>query len=165
MPRIDIDRALIEALPCYHRITIPEDYRDIMGHMNVRWYLAIFDTAGWHFFAAQGMDDTYYAENQAGGFALKQFITYLNEVLVGDTVAVYGRLLGMTDKRIHKMYFMINETRANLACVLETLGSHADMSIRKTAPYPPYIADRLQALLDEHQALSWAAPVSGAITL
>ena len=31
-----IPLALMETLPLYHRETIPADYLDIMGHMNIR---------------------------------------------------------------------------------------------------------------------------------
>ena len=72
-------------LPTFHRETIPPAYLDIMGHMNVRHYIGIFDTAAWYFFAAVGMDESYYREYHAGGFALQQFIRYLAEVRVEET--------------------------------------------------------------------------------
>ena len=36
-------------LPLYHRETIPETYLDAMGHMDVRCYMALFDTSVWKF--------------------------------------------------------------------------------------------------------------------
>ncbi|MEO1646120.1 MAG: thioesterase family protein, partial [Chloroflexota bacterium] len=68
-----------QQLPCYHRQTIPKDYLDVMGHMNVRYYMALFDEGGWGFFRALGMDEAYYRDNNAGGFALRQYITYVAE--------------------------------------------------------------------------------------
>jgi acyl-CoA thioester hydrolase len=61
------------------------------------------------------------------------------------------------------MLFMVNESKGNLAATLETLGSHADIKARRTSPYPPHIAARMDAILAEHQALDWAAPVCGVI--
>jgi hypothetical protein len=34
--------ALLDTLPAYHRKTIPSDYLDMMGHMNIRWYFDLF---------------------------------------------------------------------------------------------------------------------------
>ena len=153
----------IKQLPFLHRITIPEAYRDEMGHMNVRHYLGIFDDADWHLFEQLGMTLDYYKENQAGGFALTQHLRYLAEVMIGETVAIYGRVLGCSAKRLHVMLFMVNETRDVLAATLEGLGSHADMTIRRTSPYPESIAAKINAMLAEHNALNWDAPTCGVI--
>lgn len=151
-------------LPLYHRAAIPPEYQDAMGHMNIRWYMALFDEAGWRFFESFGMDAVYYRDQHGGGFALKHFIQYLSEVHVGETVAIRGRLLGRSAKRVHFLLFMVNETRGLLAATLEGLGSHADMRVRRTAPYPDHIAARIDALLAEHAALDWDAPVCGVIS-
>ena len=91
----------LEELPRYHRKTIPTDYLDVMGHMNIKWYMALYDRAAWNFFFAHGLDETYYREQQAGVFAFKHFIQYYAEVRVGQTVAVRTRLLGRSEKRFH----------------------------------------------------------------
>jgi acyl-CoA thioester hydrolase len=153
----------LEALPLFYRTTIPESYLDAMGHMNVRWYMAVFDEAAWKFFASVGMDQTYYENHHGGGFALKQFVRYLAEVRAGETVAVRTRVLGRSAKRIHFMHFMISETAQRLAATLEVLGSHADLRAQRTSPYPPQIAARIDALLAEHRQLDWEAPVCGVI--
>ena len=153
----------IEKLPLYNRVTIPTDYLDLMGHLNIRWYVAIYDDAAWGLFADIGMNENYYHECKAGGFALQQFIRYLAEVRVGETVAIRARVLGRSEKRVHFMLFMVNETTQKLASTFEVLGSHADMSVRRTSPYPPNIAAKIDALLTEHNTLDWDAPVCGII--
>jgi acyl-CoA thioester hydrolase len=159
-----IATAQLEQLPLFHRETIPSDYLDIMGHMNVRWYAALFDVAAWKFFESFGMDENYYRTEHAGGFALKQFVQFLAEVKVGECVGIRGRLLGRSAKRIHFMLFMVNESTNVLAATLEVLGSHADMRIRRTSPYPLHLAAALDAMVAEHNALNWEAPVCGVIS-
>ncbi|MBL8161072.1 MAG: thioesterase family protein [Anaerolineae bacterium] len=158
-----VSTAELAQLPLLHRAVIPPDYLDAMEHMNVRWYMALFDEGAWRFFASFGMDAEYYRARQAGGFALKHFIQYFAEVRVGETVAIRGRVLGRTAKRVHFMLFMVNETTDKLAATLEALGSHADMRIRRTAPYPDNLAARLDALIAEQSVLTWDAPVCGII--
>mgnify|MGYP002713098405 CR=1 FL=1 len=155
----------IQQLPYLTRHTVTTDHLDAMGHMNVRWYLAFFDDAAWTLFESFGMTADYYRENQAGGFALQHIIRYLAEVRVGETVAIYGRVVTRTEKRVQFMYFMVNETTQTLAATLEGVGAHADMTVRRTAPYPPHIATILDDMIATHQQLDWEAPLSGAIQM
>jgi acyl-CoA thioester hydrolase len=160
-PGVSIEQ--LQALPLCLRATIPEEFRDPMGHMNVRYYMALFDDASWRFFARLGMTLDYIEQENAGGFALEHHLRYLAEVYVGETVAVYGRLLGLSAKRVHFMLFMVNETRRLLASTYEELSAHADMNIRKTSPFPARIALQIGALLEEHDKLEWEAPVCGVL--
>jgi len=153
----------LQALPLYHRESIGPDYLDVMGHMNVRWYVALFDEAAWGFFASFGMDQEYYVRAHSGSFGLKQFIRYLAEVRQGETVAIRTRILGRSASRVHFMHFMLNETRERLASTMEVLSAHADLKLRRTSPFPPKIAARIDAILAEHQRLDWDAPLCGVI--
>lgn len=145
----------------FYRETIPEEYLDLMGHMNIRWYMAIFDEATWKFFPSFGMDVAYYQRANAGGFALKHFIRYLAEVRAGETVSVHSRMIDRSEKRIHFMHFMVNQTREVLAATLEALGTHADMSIRRSAPFPPDLALKIDQKITQSNALDWAPPTCG----
>ena len=44
-PQISLEK-IVALEPACLRMTVPEAYRDENGHMNVRWYAAIFDEAG-----------------------------------------------------------------------------------------------------------------------
>jgi acyl-CoA thioester hydrolase len=150
-------------LPSYHRQTIPSSYMDKMGHMNVRYYNAVFDKATWRMFADYGLNDAYFSQTENGVFALKQFIQYLAEVQSGETVAVYTRMLGLTDKRIHLMHFMANQDTNGLAATIESLITHANLKVRKAAPLPSGIAAGLRSRLVKDQHLDWDSPVCGVI--
>jgi len=92
---------------------------------------------------------------------LKQFIQYLAEVRPGENVAVYTRILGPTDKRIHLMHFMANQDTNMFAAIIESLITHANLKFRKAAPLPSKIADRFRSRLNRDQKLDWESPVSG----
>ena len=161
-PTIPLDQII--TLPLLYRATIPPAYRDMMGHMNIRWYMLLYDEAGIPLFDMFGQTLDYYSRNNTGAFDLEHHIHYLAEVRISDTVAIYGRLLGRTDKRLHYMMFMVNETRDTLASTFECVNSHADLSVRRTSPYPPFIAMQIDAILAEHKRLKWDAPVSGSMS-
>lgn len=155
----------LKNLPLYYQETIPADYIDAMGHMNVRWYMALFDQATWYFFDAFGMTADYYTDSHAGAFALRQFIQYFSEIREGQTVAIRTRVLGRTDKRFHFMHFMINETTGQVASSFESMGTHADLKQRRSAPFPPFIAEAFDAMLERDRRLDWEAPVCGILNL
>ncbi len=153
----------LSTLPVYHRKTIPADYLDVMGHMNVRWYMTLFDEAAWQFFISFGMDRNYYEDTHNGAFALKHFIRYLAEVHAGETVAVRIRVLGRSAKRVHFMHFLINETTGKVAATMEALGSHADLAARRTSTFPDTVAAALDGLIAGQSNLGWDAPLCGVI--
>jgi acyl-CoA thioester hydrolase len=160
-----IPLTVLEALPGYLRQTIPPDYLDIMGHMNIRWYFDMFAKSGRKFFTSQGLGEDYFQGGNFGVFTLKQYIQYFAEVRVGQTVAIHTRLIGRSDKRFHFMHFMINETTTQLASTFEALITHADLKIRRAAPMPAHIAQKFDATLAKDEALDWEAPVCGAMNL
>ncbi len=45
MPRINIDLSDLRQLPVTSEATIPDEYLDSMGHMNVMWYTHLFSMA------------------------------------------------------------------------------------------------------------------------
>jgi acyl-CoA thioester hydrolase len=153
----------LQQLPLFHRASIPPEYLDIMEHMNVQWYMELYNQAAWRMFDSFGMNEDYYTSQQAGAFALKQFIQYLAEVHVGETVAIRSRFLGRSAKRIHVMHFMINETTGVLASTMEVLAAHADLRIRRTSPFPPHIASKIDTMIAEHEQLGWEPSLSGVI--
>ncbi|MCA9874435.1 MAG: thioesterase family protein [Anaerolineales bacterium] len=153
----------LEPLPIVYQGTVPAAYLDMMGHMNVRYYLALFDEAAWTFFERFGMDQAYYNSKQGGAFALQHFINYRAEVRHNDQLTIRGRMLGRSAKRVHFMLFMVNETQQKLAATIEDMGAHADLTLRRTSPFPPAIAAQIDALIAEHEQLHWQAPVCGVI--
>jgi acyl-CoA thioester hydrolase len=163
--RCMVPLALLETLPVCHRKTIPADYMDLMGHMNIRWYFDLFARSGRKFFKSHGLDQDYFQDGNFGVFALKHVIQYYAEVRVGQAVAIHARLIARSDKRFHFMLFMINETANQLASTFEALITHADLKIRRAAPMPAEIVQKFDATLAKNDTLGWDAPLSGAIRL
>jgi acyl-CoA thioesterase FadM len=154
----------IHQLERQYSVTVPPEWRDDNNHMNMRYYLATFDEAGYPLYAYMGITPEVMAEAQAGGFDLEHHIWYLNEVRIGDTIHVHTRVLRRTEKRMHYIMLMVNETRGVVAAVFECVNSHANLALRRTAPWPPAIAAKLDTLIAQHNALDWEAPISGVIS-
>jgi len=159
-PAIPLEKVLALEPACL-RLTVPEGYGDDNGHMNMRWYVAIFDDAGDRLHEGLGLTPAYHREQGTGTFDLEHHTHFLSEVVPGDRVAVYVRLLACSAKRLHYLMFMVNETRGRLAALFECVNAFADLRVRRTAAFPPEIAERIQRRTAAHAGLDWAAPVSG----
>ena len=46
-------------------------FLDAMGHMNVAWYVHLFDRGVWTFFERHGLDEHYRQQANRGMFALE----------------------------------------------------------------------------------------------
>jgi len=158
-PTITLDQ--LAPLPVVYRAVIPPEYEDRNGHMNVRWYMAIYDEAGDAMYPMLGLDEESLKPIDGGGFDLEHHLHYLSEVRIGETVAIRARLLGRNAKIMHYIFFMVNETRGVVSSTFECVHAYADLVARRTAPFPPHIAAKLDALIAEHDRLAWPAPTSG----
>ena len=163
LPAIALEQ--LEALPVFYRDVIPPDYEDRNGHMNVRWYLVLYDEAGDAMYPMLGLTDAYFAASGMGGFDLEHHLWYLSEVRVGDTVAIRLRMLERSPKLCHYMMFMVNETRGRLSSLFECVHAHADLKARRTAAFPAQAVAAIDALIAAQQALDWPAPISGSMAV
>jgi acyl-CoA thioester hydrolase len=145
------------------RLTVPDSWADSNGHMNMRWYVAVFDDAGDELHERVGLTPEFHRRNQTGTVDLEHHTHFLREVMPGDGIAVYSRLVGRSAKRLHYLMFLVNETKGNLAAIFECMNAFADLKIRRTAPFPPEILSRIDAWLERDTKLDWPPPVSGAM--
>ncbi len=151
----------LSSLPITYQNTIPEEYIDVMGHMNVMWYTHMFDEAVYEFWDFFGIGLEYHKNSNMGSFALEQHVRYLAEVRLGDSITIRSRALGYSDKTFHFIHFMIRDKDNILAATGEFVGVHIDMSARQSMPFPEESLQQLETLVSEHQKLDWEAPVCG----
>lgn len=144
-----------------YQTTIPETFIDIMGHMNVMYYIHIFDKATKQFFGSFGLTEDYVRATNMGSFALEQHIRYLNEVRLGQQITVYTRALGRSSKTIHFIHFMVRDEDGAVAATSELVGAHANLDQRRAAPFPPEFAAGIDRHLAVHSKLDWDPPVCG----
>lgn len=149
--------------PLTHR-TVPPEWEDINGHVNVRHYLDLYNEAGDPMLERLDVAEDYFRTDRRGFFDLEHHLWYLAEMHVGDRVSVHVRYLGRSAKRFHGLMFVVNRTRRSVACVMEFVASGADLATRRTAEFPPHVAGRLDAILAEHARLPWPAPTCGSIS-
>ena len=153
----------LRELPVQLNMAIPPEWEDRNGHVNVQFYLALYELGGWVVLEEIGVDEDWFSRHQVSQFDLEHHLNYRAELKVGDQVSTYSRVLGRTEKRFHGMYFLVNETSGRLAATLEYITASVDMNTRRTTPFREELASGLDQLIDKHRALGWTAPVCGTL--
>jgi acyl-CoA thioesterase FadM len=149
--------------PVCLRRTIPEAYLDLNKHMNMRWYVALFDDAGDTLHDHLGLTREFRRASGTGTMDLEHHTWFINEVMAGSQICIYARMVTRSVKMIHYLMFMVNESRGNVAAHFECVNALVDLQARKTTAYPAEIFERIDSMLTEQNQLPWAPPISGAM--
>ena len=131
---------------------VPE-WIDYNGHMNVSYYVLVFDRATDEFFDFMGMTAEYRAASNTSAFTAEMHVNYIREVKEGDEVYVTTQLLGYDAKRFHYFHQMYHAEQGYLAATSELLCLFVDMNQRRVAQMPDLILDRLAEIKHSHAAL------------
>jgi acyl-CoA thioester hydrolase len=153
----------VEALPRLRELTVPEEYEDSHGHMQVTHHLGIHDDSRLQFMRLLGIDETYFSERRMGIPVVESHLRFLAEVHVGDRVAVHVRFLARSAKAMHTVWFLVNLSRQQLANTVELVQIHVDLDQRRPTRFPEDVARALDQRIAEHTALGWPAPLSGSM--
>ncbi len=121
---------------------------DHMEHMNVMWYVGKFDEATWAFFGDHGVTASWLRAEGRGMVALEQHLTYQREVLAGDTLEIYTRVLKIGEKTVSFIHEMIDCKTGQTASTSEFVGVHLDTTTRKSAALPKEVREKLQAAIE-----------------
>jgi acyl-CoA thioester hydrolase len=146
-------------------MAIPSEWEDRNGHVNVQFYVALYELGGWVILEEEGIGEDWFQQRNISVFDLEHHLQYRSEVLAGDEVIAYNRMLSRSEKAFHGMYFIVNQTRGRLAATLEYVSACVDMRTRRIAPFPEELARVLDILLEKHRQLSWDAPDCGLMEL
>ena len=132
---------------------LPE-WIDYNGHLNVAYYLRLFDL---------GFDGTYErfgflpdvtTERNASGFAAELHMTFQRELMVDDEVRVTSQLLDFSNKRINMFQMLYHAKSGELSATCEWMTLYIDISKRRVAEMPDLLQQRLARILAVHSTLA-----------
>src|SRR6202171_2683135 len=133
---------------------IEPQWIDYNGHLNMAYYNVMFDRAIDELWFKLGIGPGYMKERNGSTFTAECHVRYLREIHLGDPVQVSILLVGGDEKRLHTFEELRHATEGWLSATSENMTIHIDMTARKTAPFPPDIRARVQALADAHSAIA-----------
>ncbi len=148
-----------------YRAVVRRDWIDHNHHMNMGYYLVVFDLATDEFLRWIGLDETHRRRHGVSTFCLEAHITYHREVREGDALRFTTQLLAYDAKRIHFVHAMYHATEGYLASVNELMSLHVSKATRRATRMAPELLERLARIRDAHAALPRPAQVGRVIGL
>jgi len=140
--------------PVIHTTTIKPEWLDYNDHLNVTYYLLIFDQAGEVLVASLGLGEGVTHATGISWVVLENHITYDNEVKLGDTVDVSMQLLDHDQKRLHLYFEMhVKGDQGYLASTLEQMLLCVDLKKRRSTRFPDNVQAEIQSLSRSHTNL------------
>lgn len=126
----------------YTDIVRPE-WIDSNGHMNLAYYVVVFDLATDRLYDALGIGNAYREASGNSCFTAETHTLYEREVVLGERLRIGTTLLGVDAKRLHYFHEMFHADNGNRVAAQELLALHIDMGVRRVAPFP---SDRLAGI-------------------
>ncbi|QEN89332.1 4-hydroxybenzoyl-CoA thioesterase [Labrys sp. KNU-23] len=141
-----------------HRTPVVEAWTDYNDHMTESAFLLVFGDSSDAFFRLIGVDEAYRAAGSSI-YTMETRIRNLREAHIGDPLALTLQLIDHDAKRLHIFHAMTNEASGEVLATAEQILVHVDMQAGRSSPFPPEIAERIEAIAKAHAGLPVAATV------
>jgi len=149
------DNALLRPAPFLSSVMqVEPQWIDYNGHLNMAYYNVMFDRAIDELWLTLGIGPAYMKERHGSTFTAECHVRYLREIHLGDPVQVSILLIAADEKRLHTFEELRHASQGWLSATSENMTIHIDMNTRKTAPFPPDIRARIDAVATAHRTLA-----------
>ena len=122
-----------------------KEWTDYNGHLNVAYYVKIFDLAADVMLDNFKMGGHSAKQDKKTTFVAEMYTAYKQEVRLGEEVETHLTYVDHDKKRIHYRLSMLHKEKKYLAATNEVLSLYVDLSQRKVVEFDQ---DRLN-LMDE----------------
>ncbi|PCI33475.1 MAG: hypothetical protein COB54_04015 [Alphaproteobacteria bacterium] len=137
--------------PIFLEETIKEDWIDFNGHMNMAYYVLLFDQALTNFLDSLGLGRNYVRASGKSLFALENHVTYQHELKQGEPVCVHFQLLDMDSKFIHYFMRLFHKDAPTTAATMEQISLHVNMENRMPTRFLEKNMTALLKIRDDHE--------------
>jgi acyl-CoA thioester hydrolase len=132
---------------------VEPEWIDYNGHLNMAYYNVLFDRAVDEAYELMGCGIAYLKDTRHSTFTAEAHIRYLRELHAGVPVRVTLQLIDFDAKRMHYFEELFHAEEGWLSATSENLVVHVDMTAKKVAPFPDFIAARLAKMKSAHAHL------------
>lgn len=136
-----------------YELTVLPEWIDYNGHMNVAYYVRVFDYATDAVYGKWGCGEKYPEESGCSVFTLGMDVDYLAEAFAGDELIITTQLLDWDYKRVHYYHSMMHAKTGVLAAVNECLAMNIQLGNRRSTPFPDSVQARLTTVFETHSLL------------
>jgi len=122
-----------------------KEYTDYNNHLNVAYYVRIFDIAADVMLDNFNMGGVSAKKDNKTTFVAEMYTIYNQEVRLGEEVETHVTYVDHDKKRIHYKLSMFHKNKKYLAATNEVISLYVDLSKRKVVEFDH---DRLKAMDD-----------------
>ena len=130
---------------------VKEEWCDYNGHLNLAYYIVIFDLATDVFYDAIGFGESYKNITNNSWFTAESHVCYLSEMFANTEVNCTTQIIGFDSKRMHYFHRMYKEIDNQLVATSELMALHVNLNQRKVTEAPSEKFETLSRLFNEHQ--------------
>lgn len=137
----------------HYRDTVRAEWTDHNQHLNVGYYVLVFDFATDDFLDYVGLTNAHREAQQVSTFCLESHVTYQREVREGAPLRFTTQLLDFDEKRVHYIHKMYHAEAGYLAATNELISLHVSQATRRATPMTAPIREWLRKMQAAHDTL------------
>lgn len=136
-----------------YRDTVPPEWIDYNGHMNVAYYMLAFDRGTDRLLDHLGLGEAYRRASGHSIFVLEAHVTYERELKGGDPLTVTTQLIDADRRRLHLFHRLYHDGAGYLAATNELMALHVDLAGPRAADMPADAQAAIARLVAAHRGL------------
>jgi len=129
---------------------IINDWTDYNNHMNLSYYILVFDKAAEKILSKFNMGEEAALKTKRSTMVVETHTTYNNEVKEGDEVDVYLSYCDHDKKRLHYKLEMYEKSKNILSATTEVLALYINLELRKVAEFEKEKVLIIDKFIDEN---------------
>ena len=114
---------------------IKKEWTDYNKHMNVAYYVLVFDEAWEVMLQKFKMGENSAKTAEMSTMVVETYITYKNEVKEGEEVDIFLNYFNHDKKRLHYRLEMFQKSSKKLSATIELLSLYVDLKKRKVSEF------------------------------
>ena len=136
-----------------HEEHVRAEWLDYNDHLNVAYYVMVFDHASEAFVEYLGMGAEYTRATRGSWVVLEAHNTFARELRLGDPLRVTSQVLAHDAKRVHLFHTLYHAGEGYAAATSELMLMHLDLESRRSSPFPSAVFERLRQVARAHAGL------------
>jgi acyl-CoA thioester hydrolase len=146
-----------------HRGEVLPQWADDNKHMNLAYYLVMFDAASDAIFEVLKIGFAYRHEADRTAFAAETHLVYEREMNVGDWANIVTTVIDVDEKRLHLAHEMYREGEAGRVCLQEIMFINVNLTTRRAAVWGDAVMAGMMAAREAHAVLPRPAKLGRSI--
>lgn len=134
-------------------MTVAPEWIDYNGHMNVAYYVVLFDRCIDELFDLLDIGPEYVKRENSSTFTMEGHITYQRELPVDAPVKMTLRIVDYDQKCLHLYLEMFHAQEGFLSATWEQMTLHVDLKAKRASVFPDEVLEKIDQMYQAHNSL------------